>query len=297
MLKSSKERLDNVKNKFAYEQLNKIILLFLIVLVIILILEKAESDNLILVPRIVIGILQNFTIILIAFSGATLFIKLTINFFMNYLKNMAQVEEKILLSKAYIFLVYFIALIIIFIYMGIDINNIALSFGLAASAFTFAVRDVILSYIIWFMLLTKKPFKIGDYIKINDIEGQVRHIGLFYVVIDANPQTYDDYTRIPNKIFIEMPIHNYGRKKFFSTFDIYVKNIPNIIERLNLIRKKCSLLKEVEIKLNLNSDKDGIKVSVEFKTTYENREKLRNEIISIILNELNVNDKEIITTP
>lgn len=294
MLKSSKERLDKVKNIFVHEQLNKIILLFLIALIIIFIFEKAGRENLNLVPIVVFTILQNLTVILITFGGATLFIRLTNKFFLDHMMNMAEIEEKILLSKAYIFLIYTIALIIVFIYVGIGINNIALSFGLIASGFTFAIRDVILSFIVWFMLLTKKPFKIGDYIKINDIEGQVKHIGMFYVIVNANPQTFDDYTKVPNRLFIENAIHNYGRRKFISRFDIYLKNITNdILEKLNAINENNNLVKESKAKFYLNSDKDGLKITVEFKTTYENRDKLRNELISLIINELKFENEKI----
>jgi small-conductance mechanosensitive channel len=126
-------------------------------------------------------ILEGIIVVLVSFGGATLFIRLTINFTIGKFEGIGQPEERILFSKLYILLVYVLATVIVFLHMGIGIQNVALFLGLTATGFAFAVRDVVLSYIVWFILLTKKPFKIGDYINVAGEEGQVKHIGMFYV--------------------------------------------------------------------------------------------------------------------
>ncbi len=288
ILRPSRAKLNKVKMRFAHEQLNKTILFFLIVILPIIAVDLAGRQEIIPVPEVLLKILEGIIVILVSFGGATLFIRLTINFIMNQFEGIGQQEERILLSKLYILVVYVLATVVVFLHMGIGIQNVALFLGLTATGFAFAIRDVVLSYIIWFMLLTKKPFKIGDYINVAGQEGQVKHIGMFYVVVDASPNTYADYTKIPNKVFLEKPIRNYGNDKFFSKFEFYLESVPtDIIDRLERIREKGSTLKGADATFYLNSDSDGVKITVEFKTIYEDRDILRDRLMSMMLQELN----------
>lgn len=290
ILRPSRAKFNKVKMRFAHEQLNKTILFFLIVILPIIAIDLAGRQEIIPVPEISLKVLEGIIVVLVSFGGATLFIRLTISFIMNQFEGIGQQEERILLSKLYILLVYVLATVAVFLHMGIGIQNVALFLGLTATGFAFAIREVVLSYIIWFMLLTKKPFKIGDYINVAGQEGQVKHIGMFYVVVDASPHTYADYTKIPNKVFLEKPIRNYGNDKFFSTFELYLENISSdIVDRLERIREKGKALKDIDATFNLNSDSDGVKITVEFKTTYDDRDILRDRLLSMMLQELNLN--------
>ena len=290
IIRPSREKFNKVKKRFAHEQLNRTILLFLIVMLPIIAIDLAGRQEIIPIPDAIVKILEWIIVILVSFGGATLFIRLTINLIAGKFEGIGQPEERILFSKLYILLVYVLATVIVFLHIGIGIQNVALFLGLTATGFAFAIRDVVLSYIIWFMLLTKKPFKIGDYIKVGAEEGQVKHIGMFYVVVDASPDTYADYTKIPNKVFLEKPIRNYGNDKFFSSFDLYLKSVPtDIIDRLERIREKGSALKGADATFYLNSDSDGVKITVEFKTVYEDRDILRDRFMSMMLQELGQN--------
>ena len=107
--------------------------------------------------------------------------------------------------------------------------------------------------------------------------------------IRDSPHTYADYTKIPNRVFIEKPIRNYGSDKFFAEFELYLENISSdIIDRLERIREKGKGLKGADATFNLNSDSDGVKITVEFKTTYEDRDILRDRLLSMMLQELNL---------
>ncbi len=119
---------------------------------------------------------------------------------------------------------YVLATVIVFLHIGIGIQNVALFLGLTATGFAFAIRDVVLSYIIWFILLTKKPFKIGDYINVAGEEGQVKHIGMFYVLIDHRGYVCR-YTKVPNR-FPRKAIHKYGSYNFVN-----IRPIPEVCNR------------------------------------------------------------------
>jgi len=290
IIRPSREKFNKVKMRFAHEQLNKTILFFLIVMLPIIAIDLAGRQEIIPIPDAIVKILEWIIVILVSFGGATLFIRLTINLIAGKFEGIGQPEERILFSKLYILLVYVLATVIVFLHIGIGIQNVALFLGLTATGFAFAIRDVVLSYIVWFILLTKKPFKIGDYINVAGEEGQVKHIGMFYVLIDPSPDTYADYTKVPNKVFLEKPIRNYGSYKFLSTFDLYLKSVPtDMIDRLERIRDKGSTLKGADATFYLNSDSDGVKITVEFKTVYEDRNILRDRLMTMMLQELDLN--------
>ncbi len=290
IIRPSREKFNKIKMRITHNQLNKTILIFLIVMLPIIAIDLAGRQEIIPIPETLMKAIQGIIVILISFGMATLFIRLTISFIADKFEGIGQPEEKILLSKLYILLVYVLATVFVFLQMGIGIQNVALFLGLTATGFAFAIRDVLLSYIIWFILLTKKPFKIGDYINIDGEEGQVKHIGMFYVLVDPTPETYADNIKVPNKVFLEKPIRNYGSYKFLSTFDLYLKSIPtDMVDRIERIREKGSKLKGADAAFYLNSDSDGVKITVEFKTVYEDRNILRDHLMAMMLQELDLN--------
>lgn len=279
-----------VKTRSIGRVLNRLILLFIFVILPMVMVIGADNRGLIEVPAIVKSFLNTFVIVLLSYTLATIFLKLTVNLVFNSFEGTGGPEEKILLSKIYVAFIYSLATVVIFWQLGTDIENIFLSIGLVATGFAFAIRDVILSYFIWFILLTKKPFKIGDYIKVGDEEGLVKHIGLFYVVVDPYPHTYDDYYKIPNKVFLEKPINNYGKGKFFSEFDLYVKKVPSDLPSMLLsMREEGKTITGSNTAFTLDCDCEGVKINVVYKAQYAEKDSMKDRILSMMIEELGAN--------
>jgi small-conductance mechanosensitive channel len=244
------------------------------------------------IPDVVTGALKALIGIFVSYAVATLFTKLTVNRFLNYFEELGEIEERILMGKMYLWFVYLIATLVAFSLLGGTVSNIALFLGLITTGFAFAIRDVILSYFIWFILLTKKPFKIGDYIRVGEddyLEGQVKHIGLFYVVVTPMPEMSEDYFKIPNKTFLEKPIMNYGRGKFRNEFDMYfgMDEIPeNLPAKIEALKEKVWNNLDVSASFFLGADRDGVKITVYYKSTYDRKEQIRHQITGMMLNEL-----------
>jgi small-conductance mechanosensitive channel len=267
-------------------------------IIIALLIIAVDERQLFDFPEVVTGTLSALVIIFVSYALATLFTKLTVNTILHYFKEMGDIEERILMGKIYVWFVYLLATLVIFSQLGIDVNNIAIFLGLITTGFAFAIRDIILSYFIWFILLTKKPFKIGDYIRVGEddsLEGQVKHIGLFYVVVTPTPETYDDYFKIPNKVFLEKPIKNYGRGKFRNEFEMYFEieelqvNFPAKVEAL---KEKVWSNLDVDVSFFLGADSEGVKITVQYKSTFERREQVRHQITSMMLNDLKLLDDQ-----
>lgn len=290
--KTPRSGLIYVKSKLMHKSLNSFFLFFAVMILIALGIITADKRQILDIPEAVTGTLNALVIIFVSYAIATLFTKLTVNRFLNYFEEMGEIEERILMGKMYLWFVYLLATLAVFWHIGITINNIAIFLGLITTGFAFAIRDVILSYFIWFILLTKKPFKIGDYIRVGEddyLEGQVKHIGLFYVVVTPTPDTYDDYFKIPNKVFLEQPIKNHGKGKFRNEFHMYfgMDELPEgLPAKVEALKEKVWKDLDVSVSFFLGSDSDGVKITVYYKSTYERREQLKHQITSMMLDEL-----------
>lgn len=292
--KLNSKNFDEIKGKFRHKFLNRTILLFLLLILLLALVVLANQQNIISIPQAVIDYLSLALTILMSYALASIVARLTVNRIMYLFGDAFEPEQRILLSKAYIALLYTIATIYVFVIIGIQVQDIAIFLGLIATGFAFAIRDVILSYISWFILLTKKPFKIGDHIHIEGIEGMVKHIGMFYVLLDDSPETYDDFYKVPNKLFLEKPIRNYGRGQFATEFDLYLTKTPvntsgisldlsTLAEELNTeIGKTFSS----RIDLRLDSDKEGMKIRVYYRSCYADRDIIKDKILAILYRSL-----------
>lgn len=280
--------------KLKHTFLNRAILLFLFLIMMVASVVYANQQNMVSIPPVVIDNLFLAMTILISYALASIVARLTVNRIMDVFGETFEPEQRILLSKAYIGLLYSIATVYVFTRLGIEFQDIALFLGLIATGFAFAIRDVILSYISWFILLTKKPFKIGDYIYVEGIEGLVKHIGMFYVLLDDSPETYEDYYKIPNKVFLEKPIHNYGKGKFASVFDLYLKKMPIDISNMSLdlstllddLNAEIAQTFSTKVTLRLDSDKEGMKIRAHYWCSYQEKDVTKDRLLRLIYKSL-----------
>ncbi|WP_340819348.1 mechanosensitive ion channel domain-containing protein [Methanolobus sp. WCC4] len=280
------------KLKKVHKSLNTFFIFFVLMTLIALGIVAVDRRQIFDIPEIITTTLETLIVIFVSYGLATLFTRLTVRYILNYFEEFGEIEERILMGKLYLGFVYLIASLVVFSVFGITVNNIAIFLGLITTGFAFAIRDVILSYFIWFILLTKKPFKIGDYIRVGEddyLEGQVKHIGLFYVIVTPTPDTYDDYFKIPNKLFLEQPIKNHGRGKFRSEFDMYfsMDELPeNLPAKIEALKEKVWNSIDVSVSFFLGSDSDGVKITVYYQSTYERRDQMRHQITGMMIDEL-----------
>ncbi|MBN2110157.1 MAG: mechanosensitive ion channel [Methanosarcinaceae archaeon] len=282
--------LKQFKGRLRHTFLNRTILVFIFMALLMVLLVLANQQNIISIPLVMIDYMFLGISILLSYAMASIVARLTVSRIMDLSGETFEPEQRILLSKAYIGLLYTIATVYVFIRLGIKVQDIAIFLGLITTGFAFALRDVILSYICWFIMLTKKPFKIGDYIHVDGIEGQVKHIGMFYVLLDDSPETYEDYYRIPNKLFLEKTIHNYGKGRFSSFFELYLNKMPADIA--NIPPDLDALLDDLNAEiadtfstkaiLRLDSDKEGMKIRADYRCSYQEKDIIKDRLLRLI---------------
>lgn len=267
--------------------INRAIVALGVFLVVIYTLTALHRHGDIMLPAIFVDSLRTITLVAGAYLIASLVVRVTAD---RVTKAIAEfeIEQRLLLGKTYAAVIYLFATLFILWRLGVTLQNITLFFGLAATGVGFAIRDIITSYFAWFMLLTKKPFRIGDYIQIGEEEGQVRHIGTFYVLLDDSPERYEDFVRVPNRLFLEKPIRNFGRDRFQYTVRIplgAVKDLPKGLEqRLGKAKTAATKAAGGPIAFFLDADKERIVLEIKgYAASYPERDALRDALLRAVL--------------
>ena len=206
-------------------------------------------------------------------------------------------------SNAIIFLhlwryVYFIItlIILIFAYTG-SLEGLGVSAALLTAAMGWALQRPISGVAGWLMVVMSKPFRIGDRISIGSVRGDVTNITLTHVYIGEIGGTTNSDEKsgrvvlVPNSKLFESDIINYTLMDDFVTDEVSVK----ITFESNLNKAKGIWLEAVEeaVKHYENHEKPqiftyfsdcGIKLTVRFKVTAEERERMKSMITDKIYN-------------
>ena len=197
-----------------------------------------------------------------------------------------ELEQRIIISKLYAISLYSLAIIITVWKAGLSLGNITLFVGLLASGFAFAIRDILLSFFAWFIILNKKPFHMGDYIKIGDDVGLVTRIGTFFFTLEQGRKP--EYIKVPNSIVLGKSLQNLGEGKFVQELLFTLKAIPPFYENecqeiTNYIKSRSAY--QHLIRIGLVSELNAIQLKVEYTTSFE-QEHLKSAITAFVCQRL-----------
>lgn len=230
-------------------------------------------------PQIALNVLQTIAFGAVMFFIASVIVRLTTKP-VQTLASDAELEARLILSKLYSSAVYLTAFVIILVRLGVNAGNITIFLGFVATGFAFSIRDVITAYLAWFILLTKKPFRIGETIEIDGLIGRVQHIGTFYVILDPTPDTRSDYLRVPNILFLQKPIRNYGLERIPGVFEVHIKKIP-----ATFAKRKASVeseLADLGAIVSVNASERSLTVLCEYTYTLSDRYAARHRVAEAI---------------
>lgn len=195
-------------------------------------------------------------------------------------------EEQIFYSKIYGWVLFAIGAFIVLNLFGLSLNNITLFIGIITTGLAFALREVLLSFIGWLILLRKKPFRIGDHIRIGDEHGKVIHIGTYYVILDKTSDIPDDFTRIPNRFFLEKSIEKLGKNRSQEKLMFRITERPdNKEQRLEELRKNIVSI-DADAKLlssNFDVQNDRLYLIFNVLVPFENKATARSRVVEAVL--------------
>ena len=136
--------------------------------------------------------LIHILIVIVATSILTRFIAFLLHYINRFKKDMTAVY---LVRDIINYTIYFVALLIILQYFGINLAGTLLSLGIVGIAVSFAAKDIISNLFSGIILILLGSVKVGDTVSINDTKGYVERISLRSTVI------VDDYgvkNNVPN---------------------------------------------------------------------------------------------------
>jgi MscS family membrane protein len=148
-------------------------------------------------------------------------------------------ELILLLSKTLKGLVVLLALTFILSHYGINITAIVSTLGIGGLAFAMAAKDSLSNFFGGLNIMIDRIFKMGDWIKVDKVEGTVVEIGLRSTTI----RTFDNaLITMPNSLVSTASVLNWNRRSVGRRIKMYVgvtyeSNMDDIRQALEDIKQ------------------------------------------------------------
>ena len=246
-----------------------------------------------------LGIIVNIIIIAILFKLTDIFINKLREKFVNpdnsaTLSHVFPILEKILKT-----LIFFFITASFLQSQGYSLTSFIAGFGITGLAVGFAAQQTIASMFGTLAILTDKVFKIGDFIRVNNIEGYVENITLHSTKV----RTLDNFmVTIPNSIIDSNVVENISRakkRKIQVVFEItYNTSEEKIQKAISIIKSVMKARHDVtqDFRVNLDAlDRSSINIKLfgYVKTSsIITLEKVRGEILFEIIKQFRIEEIE-----
>lgn len=100
--------------------------------------------------------------------------------------------------------------------MGINVFSLLAGLGLGGLAFALAAKDTAANLFGSIMILVDRPFKIGDWVLVEGVEGTVEEIGFRSTRVRT---FYDSLITLPNSVMATAKIDNMGERQYRRTIE------------------------------------------------------------------------------
>ena len=115
-----------------------------------------------------------------------------------------------ILSTMFRILIVVIATLMIAKEWNYDMSGLLASLSIGSLALAFAAKDALANVFGSFVIIVDKPFKVGDWISANGVEGTVEKITFRSTCIRTFPQ---ELVYVPNSLLSNTPIINYTKRE------------------------------------------------------------------------------------
>lgn len=239
---------------------------------------------------LILGIIINIIIISVLFKMTELLMRKLQSKFSSGDNNLPMNHVIPILEKVIKFLIVFIIAASFLQSQGYSLTSLIAGFGITGLAVGFAAQQTIAAMFGTVSILTDKVFKIGDYVKINNIEGYVENINLRSTKI----RTLDNYlVTVPNDTCANSIIQNVSvaskRKveiEFGVTYDTSDEKIQRAIDIIKeIISERSDMHKDAHVFLDkLDNSSINIKLYGYAKTkSYFNYLQIRGSIYQSVV--------------
>ncbi len=196
------------------------------------------------VYKLVNGLLRTFAIVIVSWA-----LYRSIQVAVHMLENITSKTESELDDQLVPFVEKFLKVVVIvlgFVLVvrewGYDINGLLAGLGLGGLAFALAAKDTLANLFGSIMIITDRPFVLGDWIKTPNTEGTVEEIGFRSTKV----RTFaNSLVSVPNSIIANSTIENWSRMfkrriyfKLGVTYSSSVAQVQETVERIKDILRK-----------------------------------------------------------
>jgi small conductance mechanosensitive channel len=105
-------------------------------------------------------------------------------------------------------LVFVLFLILALQNLGIQLLPLIAGLGVAGAGLALATQGVLSNMVAGLTIIFTKPYRVGDYIEVVGVEGQVTHISLFNTLLLHIDRSH---VVVPNRKIVGEILHNYGQ--------------------------------------------------------------------------------------
>ncbi|MCK5580800.1 MAG: mechanosensitive ion channel [Candidatus Omnitrophica bacterium] len=145
-------------------------------------------------------------------------------------KRVRNIKTRHVVRKNIIYMINFLLIGSIFLIWIQNIGSVTLVLGFASAGLALALQEAILCVAGWFLIITRRPFEVGNRIEINGVRGDVIDIRLFQTSlleignwVDADQST-GRIANVPNSYVFKSQNYNYNRG-----FDFIWNEIPILV--------------------------------------------------------------------
>lgn len=145
-------------------------------------------------------------------------------------KNNSAKHLVFLLGRIFKYTLIFIAILVMLDHMGVKIGALVASLGIGGAALAFASKDTIANFFGSVSIVADRPFAVGDWVKVGDVEGIVDNVGVRSTRIRTFQKTL---VTIPNSVLANESIDNFSKmptRKAVETIGLTYETTADQIE-------------------------------------------------------------------
>ncbi len=148
---------------------------------------------------------------------------------------------------------------------GRDVTALLAGLGLSGLAVALAAQDLLKNLFGSVTVLTDRPFRTGDWVKVGDVEGVVEEIGFRSTRVRT---FYSSLITLPNARLIDASVDNYGARPFRRwstritiTYDTPPESVDAFCEGLRQIVRANESMRQDAFEIHLNEfGTDGLEI-------------------------------------
>ncbi|MBI2176603.1 mechanosensitive ion channel family protein [Candidatus Woesearchaeota archaeon] len=181
--------------------------------------------------------LTKLLVILLVVIASSIITRIGVLLLQRYAKTKDKGELK-QMTSVYKYVVLIILILVAMLLLYGVIGPAITSIGLLAAGLTLALQRPILNIVGWFLIVAKRPFRIGDRVDIGNVGGYVHDIALMHThisLIEKDEQT-GRMAYVPNEMVLTHPIVNYTKGSALVWNELKVRVPPQA--NLRKVEKK-----------------------------------------------------------